>query len=114
MAVTKASRAAGSVRDMVVPGVRDDFAPDNGRRRARQLLRIAAVGGRYASRGVTRPTLDCLARSANRVTNGFGGSLPVLDLPELILAKRAAGRPKEIAQLPELEALGRCENDSSA
>jgi hypothetical protein len=30
---------------------------------------------------------------------------PVLDLPELIRAKRAVGRPKDIAQLPELEAL---------
>jgi hypothetical protein len=35
----------------------------------------------------------------------FGVSFPVLDLPELIRAKRAAGRPKDFAQLPELEAL---------
>ena len=35
----------------------------------------------------------------------FGVRFPVLDLPDLIRAKRAAGRPKDIAQLPELEAL---------
>jgi len=35
----------------------------------------------------------------------FGMTFPVLDLPELIRAKRAAGRPKDIAHLPELEAL---------
>jgi hypothetical protein len=35
----------------------------------------------------------------------FGVTFSVLDLPELIRAKRAAGRPKDIAQLPELEAL---------
>lgn len=37
--------------------------------------------------------------------DGFGVRFPVLDLPQLIRAKRAAGRPKDIAQLPELEAL---------
>ena len=37
--------------------------------------------------------------------DGFGVRFSVLDLPELIAAKRAAGRPKDIAQLPELEAL---------
>jgi hypothetical protein len=35
----------------------------------------------------------------------FGVRFPTLDLPALIRAKRAAGRPKDIAQLPELEAL---------
>jgi hypothetical protein len=35
----------------------------------------------------------------------FGVRFPALDLPTLIRAKRAAGRPKDIAQLPELEAL---------
>ena len=35
----------------------------------------------------------------------FDVRLSVLDLPALIRAKRAAGRPKDIAQLPELEAL---------
>jgi hypothetical protein len=37
--------------------------------------------------------------------DAFEVRFPVLDLPELIRAKRAAGRPKDIAQLPELEAL---------
>jgi hypothetical protein len=36
---------------------------------------------------------------------GFDVRFRVLDLPALIRAKRAAGRPKDIAQLPELEAL---------
>ena len=35
----------------------------------------------------------------------FDVRFPVLDLPALIRAKRAAGRPKDVAQLPELEAL---------
>ena len=35
----------------------------------------------------------------------FGVRFPALDLPALIRAKRAAGRPKDVAQLPELEAL---------
>ena len=37
--------------------------------------------------------------------DSFGVRFSVLDLPELIAAKRAAGRPNDIAQLPELEAL---------
>ena len=35
----------------------------------------------------------------------FGVEFAALDLPALIRAKRAAGRPKDMAQLPELEAL---------
>ena len=35
----------------------------------------------------------------------FDVRFPTLDLPALIRAKRAAGRPKDMAQLPELEAL---------
>ena len=46
---------------------------------------------------------DVIKRSVK--FDGFGVRVFVLDLPELIAAKRAAGRPKDIAQLPELEAL---------
>jgi hypothetical protein len=35
----------------------------------------------------------------------FDVRFPALDLPALIRAKRAAGRPKDMAHLPELEAL---------
>lgn len=35
----------------------------------------------------------------------FGYSLPVIDLDKLIVAKRAAGRGKDLAVLPELEAI---------
>jgi hypothetical protein len=35
----------------------------------------------------------------------FGREIATLDLPALILAKRAAGRPKDIAALAELESL---------
>lgn len=35
----------------------------------------------------------------------FGIHFNALDLPALIASKRAAGRPKDLAQLPELEAL---------
>lgn len=35
----------------------------------------------------------------------FGLGVRILDLPALIAAKRAAGRPKDIAQLSELEAI---------
>jgi predicted nucleotidyltransferase len=45
----------------------------------------------------------CRKRSAS--VKAFGMSFRVLDLPALIDAKRAAGRPKDIDQLPELEAL---------
>jgi len=57
------------------------------------LDRVAGVGG-FA---------DALERSVE--FEAFGVRFPVLDLPDLIRAKRAAGRPKDIAQLPELEAL---------
>ena len=45
----------------------------------------------------------CRERSAE--VEAFGIRFRVLDLPALIDAKRAAGRPKDIDQLPELEAL---------
>jgi predicted nucleotidyltransferase len=45
----------------------------------------------------------CRERSAQ--VEAFGIRFRVLDLPALIDAKRAAGRPKDIDQLPELEAL---------
>jgi hypothetical protein len=35
----------------------------------------------------------------------FDVTFRVLDLPALIAAKRATGRPKDVDQLPELEAL---------
>jgi len=35
----------------------------------------------------------------------FGYQFPVLELSKLILAKRAAGRPKDMVAVPELEAL---------
>lgn len=46
---------------------------------------------------------DALERSVE--FEAFGVRFRALDLPALIRAKRAAGRPKDIAQLPELEAL---------
>lgn len=45
-------------------------------------------------------TLEC-----SDVFDVFGLGVRILDLPALIAAKRAAGRPKDIAQLPELEAI---------
>lgn len=45
----------------------------------------------------------CRERSSE--VEAFGIRFRVLDLPALIDAKRAAGRPKDIDQLPELEAL---------
>jgi len=45
----------------------------------------------------------CRKRSSE--VEAFGIRFRVLDLPALIDAKRAAGRPKDIDQLPELEAL---------
>ncbi|MBA2704777.1 MAG: hypothetical protein H0U60_13110 [Blastocatellia bacterium] len=35
----------------------------------------------------------------------FGYAFPVIDLQKLILAKRTAGRPKDMVALPELEAI---------
>ncbi|HUQ20096.1 MAG TPA: hypothetical protein VM099_10835 [Gemmatimonadaceae bacterium] len=45
----------------------------------------------------------CFTRSTP--VEAFGIRFRVLNLPALIDAKRAAGRPKDIDQLPELEAL---------
>lgn len=46
---------------------------------------------------------ECSERST--AVAAFGIKFRVLDLPALIDAKKAAGRPKDIDQLPELEAL---------
>jgi hypothetical protein len=46
---------------------------------------------------------QCRKRSSP--VEAFGIRFRVLDLPALIDAKRAAGRPKDVDQLPELEAL---------
>ena len=46
---------------------------------------------------------DCRTRSVR--VEAFEIGFRVLDLPALIDAKRATGRPKDIDQLPELEAL---------
>ena len=35
----------------------------------------------------------------------FGHSFAVIDIGKLIIAKRAAGRPKDLVALPELEAI---------
>ena len=45
----------------------------------------------------------CLESSVE--LEAFDVRFATLDLPALVRAKRAAGRPKDIAQLPELEAL---------
>ena len=46
---------------------------------------------------------DCYSRSSQ--VEAFDIRFRVLDLPALIDAKRATGRPKDLDQLPELEAL---------
>jgi hypothetical protein len=55
--------------------------------------RIAGVG----------PYAD-VRKHSERIT-ALGVSFSVLDLPSLIRAKRAAGRPRDFEHLPELEAL---------
>lgn len=45
------------------------------------------------------------ALSASRPVDLFGMSFDVLTLEALIISKRAAGRPKDLQVLPELEAL---------
>jgi len=57
------------------------------------LDRIAGVGG-YAA----------VKEHSERIS-ALGVNFRVLDLPSLIKAKRAAGRPRDFAHLPELEAL---------
>jgi predicted nucleotidyltransferase len=44
-------------------------------------------------------------RERSTTVEAFGMRFRVLGLPALIAAKRAAGRPKDVDQLPELEAL---------
>ncbi len=43
-------------------------------------------------------------RAASADVELFGYTIPVLDLPGLIAAKRAAGRPKDLLALPQIEA----------
>lgn len=43
-------------------------------------------------------------KSAATQIEMFGSQLLVLDLPALITSKRAAGRPKDLLILPEIEA----------
>jgi predicted nucleotidyltransferase len=57
------------------------------------LDRIAGIGA-YAE----------VRKHSEKIT-AFGVSFRVLDLPSLIKAKRAAGRPRDFDHLPELEAL---------
>ena len=57
------------------------------------LDRIAGVG----------PYAD--VRKHSEKVSALGVSFRVLDLPSLIKAKRAAGRPRDFEHLPELEAL---------
>jgi hypothetical protein len=45
------------------------------------------------------------ARRRSQLVRVFALRLRILDLQALIAAKRAAGRPKDFAQLPELEAI---------
>jgi predicted nucleotidyltransferase len=50
-------------------------------------------------------------RERSTTVEAFDIRLRILDLPALIDAKRAAGRPKDIDQLPELEALLALQNE---
>jgi hypothetical protein len=47
---------------------------------------------------------DAVRKHSERIS-ALGVSFRVLDLPSLIKAKRAAGRPRDFEHLPELEAL---------
>ena len=47
---------------------------------------------------------DAVRRHSERIS-ALGVRFRVLDLPSLIKAKRAAGRPRDFDHLPELEAL---------
>jgi hypothetical protein len=47
---------------------------------------------------------DAVRRHSEKIS-ALGVSFRVLDLPSLIKAKRAAGRPRDFEHLPELEAL---------
>lgn len=57
------------------------------------LAEVSRIGG-YAD-----------ARAASVVVDAFGRQLCALDLQSLIRAKKAAGRPKDLLILPELEGL---------
>jgi hypothetical protein len=54
------------------------------------------------------------ARAHSEAIEAFGLRFRVLDLPTLIEAKRAAGRPRDFEHLPELEALLALRERSSA
>ena len=45
------------------------------------------------------------------LVDAFGKQIAILDLPSLIRSKRAAGRPKDLLVLPELESLQEADGD---
>lgn len=52
-------------------------------------------------------SFESLRAKSERLTFNGGWSVVVASLPDIIKSKRAAGRPKDIAVLPELEATQR-------
>lgn len=53
-------------------------------------------------------------RMASTEAQAFGRMVRVLDLPSLIRAKRAAGRPKDLLILPELEGILEASEDKES
>ncbi len=53
------------------------------------------------------------ARRDSLIVELFGYSFDVIDIGKLIVAKRAAGRPKDLIALPELEAIREAQENQS-
>jgi hypothetical protein len=64
------------------------------------LAEVAGVGG-YEE-----------ARQGSQMVSAFDRPLAVLELRKLIRAKQAAGRPKDLSMIPELESLFEAEEEA--